>query len=41
MVSDYETCKWQIEASTGLPVFNPISILAEALDLEKTRAANP
>ena len=41
VVSDCETCKWQIEASTGLPVFNPISILAEALDLEKTRAANP
>ena len=31
-----ETCKWQIEMSTGVPVKNPVSILAEALDLEKT-----
>ena len=29
---DCETCKWQIEMSTGYPVMNPISILAEALD---------
>lgn len=28
---DCETCKWQIEMSTGYPVMNPISILAEAL----------
>ena len=35
-----ETCKWQIEMSTGVPVKNPISILAEALDLEKTAEAN-
>ncbi len=35
-----ETCKWQIEMSTGVPVKNPVSILAEALDLEKTAAAN-
>ena len=35
-----ETCKWQIEMSTGVPVKNPVSILAEALDLEKTSAAN-
>ena len=31
---DCETCKWQIEMSTKYPVSNPISILAEALDLE-------
>lgn len=35
-----ETCKWQIEMSTGVPVKNPVSILAEALDLERTAAAN-
>lgn len=35
-----ETCKWQIEMSTGVAVKNPVSILAEALDLEKTAAAN-
>ena len=28
---DCETCKWQIEMSTGYKVMNPISILAEAL----------
>ena len=38
--TDCETCKWQIEMSTGLPVENPISILADALDVEATRAAN-
>ena len=37
---DCETCKWQIEMSTGLPVKNPITILAEALDLDKTAEAN-
>ena len=37
---DCETCKWQIEMSAGLPVKNPISVLAEALDLEATAAAN-
>lgn len=35
-----ETCKWQIEMSTGYAVKNPVSILAEALDLEATAAAN-
>ena len=29
---DCETCKWQIEMSTGYSVMNPISILAEALE---------
>ena len=28
---DCETCKWQIEMSTGYPVKHPISILAEAI----------
>ena len=40
VATDCETCKWQIEASTGLPVLNPVSILAEAIDVEKTRKAN-
>ena len=40
VVTDCETCKWQIEMSTGLPVENPISILADALDEEATRQAN-
>jgi len=35
-----ETCKWQIEMSTGYSVKNPVSIIAEALDLEATAAAN-
>ena len=29
---DCETCKWQIEMSTGYTVQNPVSILAEALE---------
>ena len=37
---DCETCKWQIEMSTGKEVKNPISILAEALDLVATSEAN-
>lgn len=40
VITDCETCKWQIEMSTGIPVFNPISILAEALDFEETRKLN-
>ena len=35
-----ETCKWQIEMSTGYTVLNPIVILADALDTEATAAAN-
>ena len=35
-----ETCKWQIEMSTSYKVMNPISILADALDLEATEKAN-
>ncbi len=37
---DCETCKWQIEMSTGVPVENPVSVLAEALDIGKTRELN-
>jgi glycerol-3-phosphate dehydrogenase subunit C len=37
---DCETCKWQIEMSTGYEVRNPVSILAEALDLIATSEAN-
>lgn len=31
---DCETCKWQIEMSTGVSVRHPVSVLAEALDTE-------
>jgi glycerol-3-phosphate dehydrogenase subunit C len=31
VATDCETCKWQIEMSTGYPVMNPVSILAGAL----------
>lgn len=37
---DCETCKWQIEMSTGVEVLNPISVLAEAIDVEATHRAN-
>ena len=40
VVSECETCKWQIEMSTGYKVVNPIVLLYEALDLDKTREAN-
>lgn len=30
VITDCETCKWQIEMSTGYQVLNPVSILAEA-----------
>jgi len=40
VATDCETCKWQIEMSTGVPVANPISIIADALDIEATRRAN-
>lgn len=35
-----DTCKWQIEMSTGFRVLNPILILAEALDLDATAELN-
>lgn len=40
VITDCETCKWQIERATGLPVFNPISVLAQALDFNKTQKLN-
>lgn len=40
VATDCETCKWQIEMSTGVPVMNPISILADALDVEQTQKLN-
>lgn len=40
VATDCETCKWQIEMSTGRSVKNPLSILAEALDIEKTTLLN-
>ena len=40
VATDCETCKWQIEMSTGAVVENPISILADALDVEATAKAN-
>ena len=32
VVTDCETCKWQIEMSTGVSVLNPIEIFSEALE---------
>lgn len=40
VATDCETCKWQIEMSTGVKVENPVTILAEALDVEATMKAN-
>lgn len=40
VATDCETCKWQIEMSTGIPVKNPVSIIAEALDVEATCRVN-
>ena len=40
VATDCETCKWQIEMSTGIAVANPTSILAEALDVERTMELN-
>lgn len=40
VATDCETCKWQIEMSTGFEVENPISILARALDVEATQREN-
>ena len=38
--TDCETCKWQIEMSTSAKVMNPISILADAIDVDKTKKIN-
>lgn len=40
VASDCETCKWQIEMSTEYTVMNPVSLLAEAIDVDATKAAN-
>ncbi|MGN0214420.1 MAG: anaerobic glycerol-3-phosphate dehydrogenase subunit GlpC [Muribaculaceae bacterium] len=40
VATDCETCKWQIEMSTSARVENPISIIADALDVEKTSEIN-
>lgn len=40
VATDCETCKWQIEMSTPYEVKHPISILAEALDVEGTMNLN-
>ena len=40
VATDCETCKWQIEMSTSAKVLHPITILAEALDVEATRKLN-
>lgn len=40
VVTDCETCKWQIEMSVGCKVYNPITVLYSALDLEKTAELN-
>ncbi len=38
--TDCETCKWQIEMTCHVKVLNPITILAQSLDIEKTRELN-
>lgn len=40
VATDCETCKWQIEMSTSAKVENPISVIADALDVEKTMKLN-
>jgi glycerol-3-phosphate dehydrogenase subunit C len=40
VATDCETCKWQIEMSAGVVVESPISILADALDVERTKQLN-
>ena len=40
VATDCETCKWQIEMGAGVTVENPISIIADALDVEATIKAN-
>lgn len=40
VATDCETCKWQIEMSTPAKVMHPISILAQALDLDATEKLN-
>lgn len=40
VATDCETCKWQIEMSAKVQVENPISIIADALDVESTIKVN-
>ena len=40
VVTDCETCKWQIEMSAGVRVYNPVSVLVSALDLKETARLN-
>ena len=40
VTTDCETCKMQIEMSTPVHVKHPVSILAEAIDVEKTKKLN-
>ncbi len=40
VITDCETCKWQIEGACEIPVFNPISILVQVLDIEQTTKLN-
>lgn len=40
VITDCETCKWQIEQSTPYPVSHPVSILASAINLEATSLLN-
>ncbi|MGM9804587.1 MAG: anaerobic glycerol-3-phosphate dehydrogenase subunit GlpC [Muribaculaceae bacterium] len=40
VATDCETCRWQIEMNTSLPVENPISIIADALNVEETMLLN-
>lgn len=40
VVTDCETCKWQIGMSTPYTVYNPIEVLLSALDIEKTKELN-
>ncbi len=40
VITDCETCKWQIEQFTDASVLNPISVLVSALDIEATTKLN-
>ncbi len=40
VATDCETCKWQVEMSTSKSVMNPISVLADAIDVEETIKLN-
>ena len=40
VITDCETCKWQIEGGTGMKVYNPITLLASVIDKAKTAELN-